>query len=95
MVRPHAALESAYGRELTAHDAAFSRALPDWQKSGDVANYQWRALDDRTLEIYWEGNDATLQVIIVLGVPCGIVNIRTGAERGAEREGDRLRGGRA
>ena len=61
VVQPHPGLEGDYGREFTAHDAAYARSLPTWQQTGVPGNFKWEALDDHTLQITWPGTDATEQ----------------------------------
>ena len=52
-------LEADYGRELTAHDAAWSYKQMNFFQQGQPGSVTWTALDDHTLELSWPAPDAT------------------------------------
>lgn len=59
VAQPNPGLEADYGRELTAHDAAWSYATMNFFQSGQAGTITWTALDDHTLELSWPEPDAT------------------------------------
>ncbi len=59
VVQPHPGLEADYGRELTAHDAAWSKNQMNFFQQGQPGAITWTALDDHTLELSWPTPDAT------------------------------------
>ena len=60
VAEPNPGLEADYGRELTAHDAAWSKSTLDFMNTGDQGNVTWTAIDDHTLELTWPTPDATM-----------------------------------
>ena len=59
VVQANPGLEADYGRELTAHDAAWSKNTMNFFQQGQPGSVTWTALDDHTLELSWPTPDAT------------------------------------
>ncbi len=59
VVQANPGLEADYGRELTAHDAAWSKNAMNFFQQGQPGSVTWTALDDHTLELSWPAPDAT------------------------------------
>lgn len=59
VVQPHPGLEADYGREITAHDAEWSKNQMNFFQQGQPGAVKWKALDDHTLELSWPTPDAT------------------------------------
>ena len=59
VVKPNPGLEADYGREVTAHDVAWSKNTGNFYQKGQPGTHKYTALDDHTLEISWPAADAT------------------------------------
>ena len=59
VAQPNPGLDADYGRELTAHDAAWSYKQMNFFQQGQPGQITWTALDDHTLELSWPAPDAT------------------------------------
>ena len=60
VAEPNPGLEADYGRELTAHDAVFSKNTMNWFQVGQPGIPTYTALDDHTLEVSWPTPDPLL-----------------------------------
>ena len=60
VAEPNPGLEADYGRELTAHDAVFSKNTMNWFQVGQPGIPTYTALDDHTLEMSWPTPDPLL-----------------------------------
>jgi peptide/nickel transport system substrate-binding protein len=67
VVQPNPGLEDDYGRELTAHDAAWSYKTTNFFQHGSPASITWTAIDDHTLEMTWPQPDATESGLLYSG----------------------------